>query len=388
MKPTRRLSRRSFLTRVTGGALMAGSSLAGIGKAGAAQVSDNDSGPGADPAGRGRGSGFSDSDTGPGADPSGRGRGSGGRGSSGVSDNDTGPNGDPPGRGRGSGTGYSDSDSGPYADPSGRGRGRGTGISDNDTGTYADPAGRGRGGGGGGGGNYSDNDTGAYADPAGRGRGGGGGGGGTSDSDPTDPGGQGRGSGGGNQGGGGGGGGFGVWTLREIRLHHTLTGGLGSITSQRYDANGGQVDIQVSGDIHDFCPGGDVTIRFEWSFAAGAGQLVAGGGVSASMQTGEVARSRNCRNDIAVRSGMSLIRPDTGPSRGLSGAEYPWVDGDRVMPGNGFRAMAAEGTPAGVGTLSVNTHPFDPRQPWTYYAISLGTPAGQVWYLYIFERRG
>ena len=60
-----------------------------------------------------------------------------------TSDSDSGPHADPAGRGRPR-TGVSDSDSGSNADPAGRGRGR-TGVSDSDSGSNADPAGRGRG---------------------------------------------------------------------------------------------------------------------------------------------------------------------------------------------------------------------------------------------------
>ncbi len=54
-------------------------------------------------------------------------------------DSDTGPNADPAGRGH---TGRTDSDSGPNADRSGHGRGRP--CSDSDSGPNSDPAGRGR----------------------------------------------------------------------------------------------------------------------------------------------------------------------------------------------------------------------------------------------------
>src|SRR5688572_14564101 len=114
MKPTRKLSRRSFLGRVAGGALVGGAALTVLGGRAEALQTDNDSGPNADPAGRGRG----------------------------VTDNDRGRNADPAGRGRG--TGVSDNDSGRNADPAGRGRGRATGVTDNDP---SDPANGGRGGG-------------------------------------------------------------------------------------------------------------------------------------------------------------------------------------------------------------------------------------------------
>ena len=77
MKPTRKLSRRSFLRRVGGGALGAGSFLA---LTGCATTGYSDSDP-YDPVGGGygrrNGRGYSDDDRGPYADPVGRGRGPG-----------------------------------------------------------------------------------------------------------------------------------------------------------------------------------------------------------------------------------------------------------------------------------------------------------------------
>jgi hypothetical protein len=100
MKTTRKLSRRSFLTRVAGGAVAGGGALMLLsGSAEALQVNDADSGPNADPANRGRGSnrirGCSDNDSGSNADPAGNGRGNG------HSDADSGPNSDPANCGRG-----------------------------------------------------------------------------------------------------------------------------------------------------------------------------------------------------------------------------------------------------------------------------------------------
>jgi len=123
MKPTRKLTRRSFLGRVAGGVVGGAALLAtGTQEAEALQVSDRDSGSNADPAGRGY-TGYSDSDTGRGSDRVNhgrRGRRGGRRGIQGCTDNDRGSNADPGGRGRGSG--YSDSDGGRNSDPAGCGR--------------------------------------------------------------------------------------------------------------------------------------------------------------------------------------------------------------------------------------------------------------------------
>jgi hypothetical protein len=105
MKPTRRVSRRSFLVRVAGGALAGGAALTVLGgEAGAQGVTDSDTGPAADPRGRGRGA-LTDTDSGPSSDQPGKGRGprrascaAGGRR---LTDGDSRPNADAAGCGRG-----------------------------------------------------------------------------------------------------------------------------------------------------------------------------------------------------------------------------------------------------------------------------------------------
>ena len=90
MKTKRRLSRRSFLGTVAGAAMLGGGAPVGLpGAAGAVQGSDNDSGPRADPPGRGTRTGRTDSDS---SDRPGRGT------VTGLNDSDPG---DPPNRGRG-----------------------------------------------------------------------------------------------------------------------------------------------------------------------------------------------------------------------------------------------------------------------------------------------
>ena len=72
MKVMRRISRRSFMARVLGGAAAGGALTLVSGEALAFQETDSDSGARADPAGRGRGrTGESDGDP---SDPAGYGR--------------------------------------------------------------------------------------------------------------------------------------------------------------------------------------------------------------------------------------------------------------------------------------------------------------------------
>ena len=93
MKPVRKISRRSFMARVAGGAVVGGGAMMLVtDSARAFQVSDADP---VDPAGRGRGGpgnrirGCTDGDRGTTADPAGHGRGNN------RTDSDSGPGSDP-----------------------------------------------------------------------------------------------------------------------------------------------------------------------------------------------------------------------------------------------------------------------------------------------------
>jgi len=134
MKPTRKLSRRSFLASVAG-------TVAAVGVISVVAT---------DPAEAQ--SGCSDSDSGRYGDPGGNGRRCGGGGGrSGCTDSDTGRYSDPAGNGRCRRrvrqSGCTDSDTGRNSDPAGNGRCRRRqrrSCTDSDTGRYSDPAGRGR----------------------------------------------------------------------------------------------------------------------------------------------------------------------------------------------------------------------------------------------------
>ena len=126
MKPTRKVSRRSFLATVAGGAVAGAAEITVASESAIAQTGVTNSDP-YDPGGTGR-TGITNSDP---SDRPGYGRRRGGT--------DSDPY-DAPGRGRGR-TGYTDSDP---SDPAGGGRGGGRRCTDSDVGSYRDPIGRGR----------------------------------------------------------------------------------------------------------------------------------------------------------------------------------------------------------------------------------------------------
>ena len=112
MKNLRKLSRRSFLARVAGGAVAGGAALTVLGgRAEALQITDRDPG---DPANR---TGLTDQDP---SDPAGNAPRRGGNRIRGCTDNDRGNNSDPAGNGRGNGV--TDNDRGTNSDPARCGR--------------------------------------------------------------------------------------------------------------------------------------------------------------------------------------------------------------------------------------------------------------------------
>lgn len=183
----------------------------------------------------------------------------------------------------------------------------------------------------------------------------------------------------------------GTWTLKTIRVFNTMDGSVATITSERYDATGGSVEINISGNIlGGICPGGYEKLRFTWQFDRDVSQVSNGGAVSASLQAGQVSKSENCGAQIAARSVMSLT-PSSGTNSPFSSEESRGIDGERFIRGNGFRARAADGPRSGVGSTGINTHPFNPNTPYAYFYISIGTPTktdSELRYCYVYQNSG
>lgn len=181
--------------------------------------------------------------------------------------------------------------------------------------------------------------------------------------------------------------GSGAWTLKEIRVFNALDGNAATITSERYDARGGSVVINVDGKVYDSCPGGYEKMRFNWSFPDNITQVTNGGAVSASLEVGQEAKSQNCGVQFLNRSVVVLNSAGSGPSRRFSPDEYRLIDGERFLTGNGFRAKGDD-VRSGIGSIKINTHPFNPNQPLAYFSISIGLPGGELWYVYLYENAG
>jgi hypothetical protein len=178
----------------------------------------------------------------------------------------------------------------------------------------------------------------------------------------------------------------GSWTLKEKRVFNNMDGSVATITSERYDASGGSVDLQLSGDILSFCPGGYEKLRFTWSFPDNVTSVVNGGGIGVSLDARQISKSQNCGTQLASRSVM-YVYPGSFALEGDNS-----VDRDRFLAGNNFRVRAAEGENSGTGALKVNTHAFNSLKPMAYFEVCIGTPTrsggGSLCYAYVYENGG
>ena len=59
------------------------------------------------------------------------------------------------------------------------------------------------------------------------------------------------------------------WALKEIRVFNGMAE-LGQISSERYDASGGAVEVSLSGNAGGICPGRSEKLRFSWKFTRDA----------------------------------------------------------------------------------------------------------------------
>lgn len=177
----------------------------------------------------------------------------------------------------------------------------------------------------------------------------------------------------------------GGWVFKENRVYNSMTGSVATITSEQYDVSGGSVDVKLSGDILSFCPGGYEEMRFTWKFPTGVQEISNGGTVSVNLDARQKSKTQNCGTQLASRSLMYMY---TGS---LALQNDSGVDGDRFVRSNGFRVRAADGVNNGIGSVEVNTHPFDPKKPLAYFEVCIGTPtntASLLCYAYVYEYSG
>jgi hypothetical protein len=176
------------------------------------------------------------------------------------------------------------------------------------------------------------------------------------------------------------------WTLESIRVFNGM-GTLAQITSERYDAKGGAVEVNLDGRNASICPGGAEKIRFTWSFGKDATNIDAAG-ISAVLETSQLGTSGGCRSELSGRTNM-IFRGSSGVGGPFSEAEAAQVDRDRFYTAAGtYISPAATNVPrSGAGRIGVAETPYYKEFPRAYFMVDIIPPtAGQLRYVYIYKQ--
>jgi TonB family protein len=182
------------------------------------------------------------------------------------------------------------------------------------------------------------------------------------------------------------------WRLREICVDtNMMDGNLGGVTSERYDENGGTVEINARGD--QLCQGGIAKLRFIWKFTNSVERVAPGNTIGIALEAGQVSGNKPCAVEFANRSYMFSRGGEGARYSHFSPAEINLID-ERFADTN-FRARATA-DPNGERTASdgvkVKAHPINPKTPWAIFEIVIETTTaaggGFLYYTYVYELDG
>lgn len=178
----------------------------------------------------------------------------------------------------------------------------------------------------------------------------------------------------------------GSWQLKEIKVFTKLSG-YSAVTSETYNKDGGNVEINVKGDALGLCPGGAEKMRFTWRFEGDASRLTNGGTVTVNLQAGVLSVAKPCTGTtIAQFSGLSIYGGGGGSSP-LSEEENKLVDSDRFRRmDDQYDVRAAEYRKNSTTSLKVSAVGNFSHLPLAYFDFTVGTRAGDIIrYVYIYQ---
>ena len=176
-----------------------------------------------------------------------------------------------------------------------------------------------------------------------------------------------------------------AWRLGDVRLHSTLNGA--SVARQTYDRFGGAVELDVSGDIDQLCPGGSERLRFTWRFDRDVGGLAPGDEIAATLTAESLSADRGCRGDVGAQSSVAMGGSDQ-PVPSFSETEARALDRSRFSS-TGERVTADAGPSsrrAGDVRLLVSASAPEAEQRLAWFSVEIVTPAGSITYVYPYER--
>jgi hypothetical protein len=162
---------------------------------------------------------------------------------------------------------------------------------------------------------------------------------------------------------------------------------LATITSERYDTSGGEVEINADGRVLDICPGGSETMRFTWQFTQDVTRVSEGSYLSASLRAGLIGKKEPCGSALAAVSFIT-IAGSKGITFPLSNEDVKVMEIDRFVTISAGDAWAGRDPKTATGSVGVDIFPATPDRPLAYFFIRIAIRGmgDELRYVYIYER--
>lgn len=180
-----------------------------------------------------------------------------------------------------------------------------------------------------------------------------------------------------------------AWRFREVLVSNYIDGKFGSVIKQRYDKNGGEIVINLKGEAHNLCNGGSESVRLTWKFAGDISQFINNGnGVGISIEAVQLMSNRPCTIHLANRVNYSVRDSEGFDWRALPKNQHQYWDSGRfALTTDPQIIVAAADDNKRAARTGVKIKPLDPNpsSPITGFSFLIGTPAGEIYYNYVFE---
>ena len=177
-----------------------------------------------------------------------------------------------------------------------------------------------------------------------------------------------------------------TWGLADIRVFSGLQNV--TVVGQRFEPTGGFVELEVSGVLYGFCPGGGERLRLEWRFDRDVSRVSSGEKLGATLDARQSAVRPPCTDGYARRTYLSF-GGSNGAVNPFSPAETALIDGGMFFPSTGARIAVKDDRRTGPVTGSIEVAPRDPGRdrPQAWFSLMAATSGGNLEIVYLYDQR-
>jgi hypothetical protein len=177
-----------------------------------------------------------------------------------------------------------------------------------------------------------------------------------------------------------------TWGLAETRVFSGLKDV--TVVAQKFDATGGFVEMELSGTLYGFCPGGVERIRMEWRFDRDVSRVSGGEKLTATLDARQTGVRAPCTDSYSRRLTFSF-GGSNGAVNPFGPAETALINGSIFWPSSGARIFARDDNRKGPLTGSINIDPREPGpdRPMAWFSFLVATSGGNYEIVYLYDTR-